>query len=347
MQQDIAGMKILSVDDNQNNLTIVEVLTRALHVDTKSYLHPQEALEVFNSQFDLVLVDYMMPNINGLEFIEKIRQQDKEVPIIMITAAGDDKQLHVNALQAGANDFLTKPIDAASFQARITNTLMLRRSHLLLQDKAKLLESEVRKITQTIIDREHETLQILGQAAEYKDPETGAHIERVAHYSKTLAKLHGESEQFQDTIFYASPFHDIGKISIADKILLKPGKLDEDEFETMKTHAMLGYKLLKNSQSAYLKAGSIIALNHHEKYDGTGYPNGLKGENIPLLGRITAIADVFDALTSQRPYKKAWSFEEATTFLQEEKNRHFDPVLVDLFIEHLEEFKKIYSQFKD
>lgn len=340
--QDISGMKVLSVDDNENNLTVIEILTESLDLETTSYLNPEEAIENFTNEYDLIIVDYMMPNLNGIEFIEKIRLQDKEIPIIMVTASGHDRALHLNALESGANDFLSKPIDSPSFSARVTNTLLLRKSHLLLKDRSKLLEHEVNLATKTIIDREHETLKILGQAAEYKDPETGAHIERVAHYSKLLAKLHGQNEKFQDTIFYASPFHDIGKISIPDKILLKPGKLDDDEFEVMKTHGMAGYELLKDSQSEYLKAGSIIALNHHEKYDGTGYPNKLKGENIPLLGRITAIADVFDALTSQRPYKKAWSFEEASEFLQKEKAKHFDPELVDLFIDNIDLFKKIY-----
>jgi len=345
--KDISGMKILSVDDNQNNLMIIEVLAENLGLEIKSFLDPKEAIEHFNNQYDLIIVDYMMPKLNGIEFIKQIRVQDKEIPIIMITAAGNDKGLHLNALESGANDFLNKPIDVPSFKARITNTLLLRQSHILLKDKSKLLEYEVKQATQTIIDREHETLRLLGQAAEFKDPETGAHIERVAYYSKLLAKLHGQNEKFQDTIFHACPFHDIGKISIPDKILLKPGKLDDDEFEIMKTHAVAGYRLLQHSQSEYLIAGSIIALNHHEKYDGTGYPNKLKGENIPLLGRITALADVFDALTSQRPYKKAWTFEEASDFIIEQKNKHFDPVLVDLFVENIVLFREIYNNFKD
>ena len=175
---------------------------------------------------------------------------------------------------------------------------------------------------------------MLGKASEYKDPETNAHTKRVSHYCKLLASAYGLNEELQDIIFYASAFHDIGKIGIPDSILLKPGKLDDDEFAIMKQHASIGYEILKGSKSKYLKAGGVIAYNHHEKYDGTGYPNGLKGENIPIFGRITAIADVFDALTSIRPYKKAWSVDEAFNLLIEEKNRHFDPILVDLFIKN-------------
>lgn len=350
MQQDISGMKILSVDDNQDNLNSIEILTESLDLETTSFLSPIDAIEdfqKFEDKYDLIIVDFMMPKLNGIEFIKKIRLLDKDIPIIMVTAAGQDNQLHLDSLESGANDFLSKPIDYPSFCARLTNNLLLRKSHLLLKNQSKLLEYEIKLATKTIIDREHETLKILAQASIYKDSETGAHIERVAHYCKLLSKLNGENEKYQDTIFYASPFHDIGKLSIPDSILLKPGKFNDNEYEIMKTHAIAGYNLLKNSQSEYLKEGSIIALTHHEKYDGSGYPNNLKGEDIPLSGRITAVADVFDALTTERYYKKAWSFEEAIKFLIEEKNKHFDPKLIDLFVNNVDLFKEIYDDFKD
>mgnify|MGYP003571688554 CR=1 FL=1 len=343
----IAGMRILSIDDNHNNLSIIEVFAKSLKLEIDSFLNPIEALDSLNTTHDLIIVDYMMPELNGLEFIKQVRKLDSDIPIIMLTAVGDDMVLQVKALEFGANDFLSKPLNSGSFRARISNMLKLRQSQLLLKDKALLLQNEVNAATKMLVDREHETLNILGKTAEYKDPETGAHIARVAHYSKTLACLSGQSEKFQDTIFHASPFHDIGKIGIPDKILLKPARLDADEFEIMKTHSTIGYTILKNSHSAYLKAGGIIAFNHHEKYDGTGYPSGLKGESIPILGRITAIADVFDALTSQRPYKKAWSFEDACSLLIEEKGKHFDPVLIDLFIDNVDQFKTIYDKFTE
>ena len=225
--------------------------------------------------------------------------------------------------------------------------LKLRKSQLLLQDKALLLQDEVNSATIRLKESEHETLQMLGKSAEYKDPETNAHTQRVAYYCKLLARAYGLDENLQDIIFYASPFHDLGKIGIPDKILLKPGKLDDDEFSIMKNHAKIGYEILKGSKSKYLKAGGVIAYNHHEKYDGTGYPNGLKGENIPIFGRITAIADVFDALTSSRPYKKAWSLEEAFDFLIREKEVHFDPKLVDLFLENKNKVIDIHNKFKE
>lgn len=344
----VENMRIISIDDNKTNLLIIESYAKILNLNIESFLNPKEALEAsFQKDYDLVIVDYMMPEINGLEFIQAFRKKNEYTPIIMLTAVGDDMNLQIKALEYGANDFLSKPINAPAFKARIINMLKLRKSQLLLQDKALLLQNEVEAATFRLKESEYETLQMLGKSAEYKDPETNAHTQRVAHYCKLLASAYGLDESLQDIIFYASPFHDLGKIGISDNILLKPGKLDDDEFSIMKNHAKIGYEILKGSKSKYLKAGGVIAYNHHEKYDGTGYPNGLKGENIPILGRITAVADVFDALTSSRPYKKAWSLEDAFDFLIREKSLHFDPNLVDLFIENKNEVINIHNKFKE
>ena len=344
----VENMRIISIDDNKTNLLIIESYAKILNLEIESFLNPKEALEAsFEKEYDLVIVDYMMPEINGLEFIQSFRQNNQSTPIIMLTAVGDDMNLQIKALEYGANDFLSKPINAPAFKARIINMLKLRKSQLLLQDKALLLQDEVNSATIRLKESEHETLQMLGKSAEYKDPETNAHTQRVAYYCKLLARAYGLDENLQDIIFYASPFHDLGKIGIPDNILLKPGKLDDDEFSIMKNHAKIGYEILKGSKSKYLKAGGVIAYNHHEKYDGTGYPNGLKGESIPIFGRITAVADVFDALTSSRPYKKAWSLEEAFDFLIEEKSVHFDPKLVDLFLENKNEVINIHNKFKE
>ena len=341
----LENMKILSVDDNKTNLLIIESYAKILSLGIDSFLNPIEALENSNNlEYDLVIVDYMMPEMNGLDFIKIFRQKYENIPIIMLTAVGDDMNLQIKALEYGANDFLSKPINAPAFKARIINMLKLRKSQLLLQDKALLLEDEVNKATLRLKESERETLQMLGKSAEYKDPETNAHTQRVAYYSKLLARAYGLDDSLQDIIFYASPFHDLGKIGIPDSILLKPGKLDYDEFEIMKKHSQIGYEILKGAKSKYLKAGGVIAYNHHEKYDGSGYPNGLKGENIPIFGRITAIADVFDALTSVRPYKKAWELEDAFEFLIKEKEIHFDPKLVDLFIKNKDEVIKIHNK---
>lgn len=265
----------------------------------------------------------------------------------MVTAVGDDAKLHLKALEMGATDFLSKPINAGLFKARVINLLKLRKAMHIMQDKALLLEEEVRKATAEIVEREKETLRLLGRTAEFKDPETGAHVARVANYSKMLAAAYGLDEKMQDIIYNASPFHDIGKVAIPDSILLKPAKLTDEEFTVMKTHTTTGYELLKSSKSEYLRAGGVIAFTHHEKYDGTGYPKRLKGEMIPIIGRIVAVTDVFDALTSKRPYKDAWSFDAALDFFREEKGRHFDPKLVELLENNLDGLKQIYDAIKE
>jgi len=343
----IEEMKIVSIDDNVNNLMLIEAFCDELGIKVKNFENPLNALlYVLSNPVDMIIIDYMMPELNGLDFIKEFRKNNQKIPIVMITAANEEN-IHHSAFLAGANDFLAKPVNATLFKARILNLLNLYQNQLLIEDKAKLLEVEVKKATENLIKREHETLKMLGKTAEYKDPETGAHVSRVAHYSKMLAREYGLDEIEQDLIFNASPFHDLGKVGIEDKILLKPGKLDDDEFTIMKTHASIGYEILKDSQSEYLKAGAIIALSHHEKFNGFGYPSGLKGEDIHIFGRIVAIADVFDALTSSRPYKRAWSFDEAKDFLINEKGQHFDPALVDIFINNINEVKEIYNSFED
>lgn len=342
------SMKIVSIDDNENNLFLIESICTEMELQVRSFSEPLEALMyVLQNQVDMILIDYMMPNLNGLEFIEEYRKKIKNVPIIMITAAGDDENIHKRAFELGANDFLSKPVNSVIFKARTINLLTNYQNQILLEDKAKLLEKEVEKATENLLKREHETLTILGKTAEYKDPETASHVARVAYYSKLLAKGYGLSEKEQDILFYSAPFHDLGKIGIEDKILLKPAKLTQEEFEIMKIHPKIGYEILKNSQSEYLQAGAIIALTHHEKINGSGYPNGLKGDDIHIFGRIVAIADVFDALTSFRPYKQAWSFEDAVNYLQEKSGKEFDTKLVEIFINNIDEVTVIYNSFKD
>lgn len=344
----IKNFQIVSIDDNKNNLFLIEAICSDMKLNIKSFSEPKEAL-VYSLQnhIDMILIDYMMPNLNGLEFIEEFRKNKKDIPIIMITAVGDDESVHKKAFELGANDFINKPLNSVIFKARVLNLLNSYHNRILIENKAKLLEDEIQKATRRLIKREHETLSILGKTAEYKDPETASHVARVAHYSKLLAREYGLNQKEQDIVYYAAPFHDLGKVGIEDKILLKPDKLDKDEFEIMKTHALIGYEILKDSQSEYLQAGAVIALTHHEKFDGSGYPYGLRGENIHLYGRIVAIADVFDALTSFRPYKKAWSFEEGMEFLKEKKGIDFDPKIVDLFEKNIDEVVEIYNSFKE
>ena len=345
---DFSKIELVSIDDNQSNLVLIEAICSEIGIKVTSFDDPVNGLMyVLQNNIDIIVIDYMMPELNGIDFIKEYRNSNLLVPIVMITAVGSDDNIHKAAFEAGANDFLVKPINNIVFQARITTLIKNYQAQALLEDRAKLLEAEVQKATKEILETKYETLRILGKTAEFKDPETASHVARVAHYSKLLARVYGLNENEQNILFYASPFHDIGKVGIEDKILLKAGKLDDEEFTIMKTHVQIGYDILKDSKSEYLKAGAQIAITHHEKYDGSGYPNALVGEDIHIYGRIVAIADVFDALTSNRPYKKAWSFEDALDLLKKEKGKHFDPKLIDLFIENIDEVKNIFQRFQE
>ena len=286
--------------------------------------------------------------MDGLRFISAFRALHgrNEIPVLMITA-NDQKDIRYEALIGGANDFLTKPVDRIEFSARARNMLALRQGQKFLADRARHLEDLVEERTSEIRDRERELIFRISRAAEFRDPETGAHIQRMAHYSQIIARGLDLDAATQKLLLEAAPMHDVGKIGIPDYILLKPGKLTFEEFEVMKGHARLGHELLKDSHSEIIRAGAQIAIAHHEKYDGSGYPHGLKGTAIPLFGRIVAVADVFDALTSERPYKKAWALEEALHFLEEGRGKHFDPLCVEAFISGWDEVIAVRQRFRD
>lgn len=344
----LRNLQAVSIDDEQVNLLIIEELTLKLGLSITSFADPIYALEyIKNYNVDIVFVDYIMPGMNGIDLIIKIRQYHPNIPIVMITSISGDEKLKLDAIEAGATEFLTKPLRGSEFIARVTNLANLRRHQILLKDKALLLEEEVKKATQNLVKREFETLMVLGNAAEYKDPETGNHVSRVAHYSRMLAISLGKDEEDQLNLFNASPLHDVGKIGIPDSILLKPGKLTEDEWVIMKNHSLIGFDILKDTDSAFLKSGAIIAKTHHEKFDGSGYPDGLKGDEIHLFGRIVSIADIFDALMTRRPYKDPWPFDKAIDFVKEGRGKHFDPEIVDHFLNNLDRVKKISNIFKD
>jgi two-component system response regulator RpfG len=274
----------------------------------------------------------MMPEMNGIELAKRLRALPgyEHVPIMMVTAH-DDRKVRYDALDAGVTDFLTKPVDARECMARCRNLLTLRRQQLALEDKRRLLEGMVEEATREVRDREKETLMRLARAGEFRDQETGYHLARMARYSRLIADTIGLEREEAETIELAAPLHDIGKIGIPDQILLKQDRLDGAEWDIMRSHPLIGHEILKGSASKYVRMGSLIALGHHEKYDGSGYPNGLVSDHIALSARIVAVADVYDALTSVRPYKKAWTADEAFEFLQRERGRHFDPQLVDAF----------------
>ena len=340
-------MRALSVDDSIINLTLVEEYAHELNLDVDSYTDPEKALECCRTtEYDIVFLDYVMPRMNGQEFLEAFRIIYPTTPVIMITAA-DDSSVRYSALSSGATDFLIKPLDPAEFLVRTNNLLKIKEYQNLVENRAALLESEVKKATKDIQEREYEALILLGRASEMRDTETGNHINRVAYYSQVLAQGIGLDEHAVDLIFYGSPLHDIGKLGIPDAILLKPDRLTESELAVMRTHTTLGFEILKNAQSKYMEVGRNIALTHHERFDGQGYPTGLAGTQIPLEGRITAIADVFDALSSKRPYKQPWPFEKVREYLVEQSGRQFDPDLIKVFLENAHLFEQHLEEFGD
>lgn len=341
---------VLIVDDNQTNLVLFKHLVLKLgDLEVTTQDDPVKAIAwCAENTPDLILLDYMMPDMDGLEFIQRFRAMPghADIPLVMVTA-DIESDVRNKALALGAHDFLTKPVDKTELTARVRNLLNLRRSQVQLANRAQWLTQEVKKATYEILAREKEAILRLSRAAEYRDPETGAHILRMSHYTRMIAANLGLPVAEQELLLDAAPMHDIGKVGTPDQILLKPGKLSPDEFEIMKQHAQIGYEILRDSVSPLLRAAATIALTHHEKFDGSGYPRGLAGQEIPLHGRIVAVADVFDALTSSRPYKLAWEFDRAVEFLKDASGKHFDPACVDAFLIDPSAIRAIKDQYQD
>lgn len=343
-------MDIVIVDDAPIMIALLRKLVGQMEgCEPVPFTDPGEGLAWCEAHDpDLVIVDYLMPGIDGIEFARRFREMPgkRDTPLLMVTAEGD-REIRHRALSLGINDFLNKPFDQLELQARARNMLALRQSQKKLANRALLLVDEVAKATVEITAREHETLLCLGRAAEHRDPETHEHIIRMSNYSRLIAQQLGLSHDACELMLRASPLHDIGKIGTPDHILLKPGRLTVEEFEIMKQHTVIGQRILSTSSSPILKAGAEIAIAHHEKWDGSGYPFGLKGKAIPLAGRIVAVADVFDALTSERPYKKAWDLDRATSLIRESSGGHFDPMCVEAFFDAWDEVLKIREHFRD
>ncbi|QEL64830.1 putative two-component system response regulator [Oryzomicrobium terrae] len=343
-------LNVLIIDDSEINLTLFRALVGRIDGAVPlTFLSSAEALAwCRQGSPDVVVVDYMMPAPDGLDFIRQLRRLPgcADQPVLMVTA-NEQKDVRYQALDEGATDFLTKPVDKREFIARVRNMCALRQGQRAMADQAAWLADEVAKATAALVAREKETILCLSQAAEYRDPETGAHILRMAHYSRLIARNLGLSEAEQDLILEAAPMHDVGKVGTPDFILLKPGRLTEEEFAVMRQHAQKGCDILARSTSPILQKAAEIALTHHEKFDGSGYPNGLAGEAIPLHGRIVAVADVFDALTSSRPYKPAWSLDRARDYLRESAGGHFDPRCVEAFLADWEAVLDIHGRFQD
>ena len=347
---------VLAVDDEPFNLDLIELaFLDSTHVKLTKAINGKEALEkLLILDIEIILLDLRMPIMSGLEMLEKIKNDSKlsKIPVIVVTANSEEKH---KALSMGANDFLSKPVDVEELKLRTFNQASFYKAQKELEslnaNLDKLVEQRTVELNSALKhakETEYEISLRLGTASEYRDLETGMHIKRMSRYSALLGNLLGMDEEEEELLLYSSPLHDIGKIGIPDAILLKPGKLDENEFTFMKQHARIGGLMLQDGENyPIIKAGQIIASQHHEKYDGSGYPHGLKGEEIHIYARIVAIADVFDALSSKRVYKPAFELTKTLTIMKEGKGTHFDPALIDLFMEHIDKFLEIQKALPD
>lgn len=332
---------VLVVDDTPEN---IDVLVGTLKHDyaVKAAINGEMALKIVRaSPPDIILLDIMMPVVDGYEVCRRLKADytTRHIPIIFITAK-ISIQDELKGLELGAEDYISKPISPSIVKARVE-------THLALHNQNRELDRKVRMQTEQLHETRLQIIHRLGRAVEYKDNETGMHVIRMSHYSRILGLAAGMSETEANMLMNAAPMHDIGKIGIPDNILKKPGRLDKGEFEVMKTHCTIGAKILGDDESELLQLAKVVALTHHEKWNGEGYPKGLLEEGIPRVGRIVAIADVFDALTSVRPYKAAWPTERAVDFLQKGSGEHFEPQLVNLFVGVLPKVLEIKMAYQD
>ncbi|MCR4298708.1 MAG: response regulator [Gallionella sp.] len=349
---DILNGKVLIVDDLEANvLLLARMLASAGYTSVASTMSPLEVCELHrNNRYDLILLDLQMPVMDGFQVMEGLKEiePDGYLPVLVITAQPAHK---LRALQAGAKDFISKPFELAEVQARVRNMLEVRLLHKELHNYNDVLEQRVQERTADLQENYREAIFTMTRAAEYKDQHTGAHVQRIGYYSRELAKLLGQNEAFIDQIFFAGPMHDIGKIGIPDHILLKLGRFTQDEWEVMKGHAAMGAMILGNGKSPYFKMGAEIALNHHERWNGTGYPNGKRGEEIPLAARIVNICDIYDALRSMRTYKPAFDHLKALDILTHGDNlslpEHFDPVIFAAFMQNHHLFEDIFKSYTE
>ncbi len=338
---------VLVVDDTETNIDIIlDALNDEYEVSVA--LDGMTALEnCAHTLPDIILLDIMMPEMDGYEVCRRLKAdpRTRDIPVIFITAMSETQD-EVVGLALGAVDYITKPISVPIVQARTRNHLALRSAQLALENQNAILEQKVQKRTVELRQSQLTTITCLGRAAEYRDPETGSHIHRMAHYSRALALACGMDTSEAELILNAAPMHDIGKVGVPDQILLKPGGLNPAEREIMKSHVTIGGEILGNQTAKVLQSACQIALSHHEKWDGTGYPLGLAGGAIPLYGRIVAVSDVFDALISERPYKPAWDIPQAVAELKAMSGAHLQPMLVDHFLRILPEILQIWEQYK-
>lgn len=353
--------KVLVVDDE---VYIREIISRWLAKDGYECLtaeNGEKALKILEeNNIAIMISDIMMPGISGLELLALAKEKYDDLAVIMATAV-DDRQVGTQALELGAYGYVIKPLDRNEILINVANGLHLRKLEIenrrhrqelenLVQERTLELQQTIHKLQETekeLSIAQEETIQRLAMAAEFRDDETAFHTVRMGNYCQILATRLGLQPSEVELIRTSSPLHDVGKIGTPDNILLKPGKLTPEEFEIIKEHTVIGHRLLSNSKSIMLEKAAVIAWTHHEKFDGSGYPRGLSGEDIPLTGRVAAICDVFDALTSDRVYKKAYSIDKALSIILEGRGKHFDPVISDLFMDSMDEISAVHNEYKD
>ena len=333
---------VLVVDDTPENIDLlVEILKEDYKV--KAARNGEQGLKIARlpSAPDLILLDIMMPDIDGFEVCKQLKEDPTtcDIPIIFVTAKITTED-EIQGFELGAVDYITKPISPPVVLARV-------KTHIALHDQNRELGRQVREQTRTINNTRLKIIQRLGRAAEYKDDNTGMHVIRMSHYARVLGLAAGMSEAMADMLLDAAPMHDIGKIGIPDRILQKSEELNEEEWRIMQTHTDMGTEIIGKDSSELLQMARQVAATHHEFWDGSGYPLGISGEEIPMVGRIVAIADVFDALTSKRPYKEAWTVEDSVAHLQSQAGKQFDPKLIPLFIANLEQILVLMARFTD
>jgi putative two-component system response regulator len=349
-EADSLAATILLVDDEPANVKLLERALRTFgYSSLLSTTDPRTVLGLFQQHgCDLIILDLNMPHMDGFEVMRQLQALGRaDLPPILILTAQHDQEHRVRALRGGAHDYVTKPFSVDELLARVRNLIEVQLYHKSMRGRNQWLEERVRERTQELYDTRLQIVQRLGRAAEFRDNETGLHIVRMSKMSVVLAEAADMCSDDCELLLNASPMHDVGKIGIPDHILLKPGALEPREWEVMKTHTSIGAEILSGDDSELLSMARIIALSHHEKWDGSGYPNGLRGEQIPLAVRVVSLADVFDALTSARPYKKPWALEAALEYIDGNRGRHFDPRVVDLFRERLDDILAIREKYAD